>query len=301
MRPLKLVITTLIYVCLCPASVTAQQVNSLDSAISKILTGKQATVGVAVCPIGSTDTVSFNGASHLPMQSVFKFHIALAVLDQVDKGTLELNRKIKIAKSDLLPDTWSPIRDKYPNAGISLTVADLIEYTVAQSDNNGCDILLRLIGGTEVVERYLYKTGARDVEIKVNEQQMHLGWDVQYRNWTTPKSAMWLLSHFYAGNAVSAQSREFLNAIMVNTSTGAKRLKGQLPAGAIVAHKTGTSGTNAQGISAATNDIGIVTLPGGAAYAIAIFVSDSAEDNQTNEAIIAEISKAAWQYYNETL
>ena len=286
---------SIIFVCLVHTTTTAQ-VNSLHSKINEIVKDKRATVGVAICPIGGTDTVSVNGAAHLPMQSVFKFHIALAVLDQVDKGALSLNQKIKLTKADLLPDTWSPIRDKY-KCGDSLSVAELIQYTVAQSDNNGCDILLRLIGATEAVEHYLQRIGVDDVAIKANEEQMQMVWDVQYQNWTTPLSAVRLLSKFYAGGAVSAKSRTFLYDVMVNTTTGAKRLKGLLPAGTVVAHKTGSSGTNSQGLTAAVNDIGIVILPDGSAYAIAVLVSDSAEDSTTNEAIIARVSQAAWQYY----
>lgn len=294
MRAVTLFITLALSLSLYPV---AAREGSLLGAIDKILRDKRALVGVYACPIDGGDTVSVNASAHLPMQSVFKFHIALAMLDQIDKGIFALDQKVKLTKADLLPDTWSPIRDKYANAGVSLTIAQLIEYTVAQSDNNGCDILLRLIGGTEAVERYLRNIGARDVQIRANEQQMHKEWSVQYQNWTTPKSAVWLLSQFYLGGAVSAQSRDFLYAIMVNTSTGAKRLKGLLPSETVVAHKTGSSGSNAQGITAATNDIGVVTLPNGAAYAIAVFVCDSKEDSQTNESIIAQISKAVWQYY----
>lgn len=294
-----LFIATAISLCLFHTTATAQS-NSLSAKINEIIKDKKATVGTAICTIGGNDTLSVNGAAHLPMLSVFKFHIALAVLDQVDKGALTLSQKIKLTTADLLPDTWSPIRGKYAN-GDSLSVAKLIEYTVAQSDNNGCDILLRLIGGTEAVERYLQRIGVNEVAIKANEQQMHAAWDVQYHNWTTPLSAVRLLSKFYAGDAVSVESCRFLYNVMANTTTGAKRLKGLLAAGTVVAHKTGSSDTNSQGLTAAVNDIGIITLPNGAVYAIAVLVSDSAEDNTINEAIIAEISQAVWQYYASKL
>jgi beta-lactamase class A len=74
-------------------------------------------------------------------------------------------------------------------------------------------------------------------------------------------------------------------------------LKGQLPKGTIIAHKTGTSGSNKDGLTAAVNDIGIVFLPGGRHFFISVFVTDSKEDAATNEKIIADISKAAWDYF----
>jgi beta-lactamase class A len=58
-----------------------------------------------------------------------------------------------------------------------------------------------------------------------------------------------------------------------------------------VAHKTGTSGSQ-KAITAATNDLGIITLPNGTHLAIAVFVSDSAADEATREGVIAKIAKA---------
>ena len=84
--------------------------------------------------------------------------------------------------------------------------------------------------------------------------------------------------------------------VMIRTSTGDKRLKGLIPSSADVAHKTGTSGTR-NGITPGTNDAGIITLPDGKHFAIAVFVSDSRESNAVNERIIAEITKAVWDYF----
>lgn len=80
---------------------------------------------------------------------------------------------------------------------------------------------------------------------------------------------------------------------MTNTSTGPNRLRGLLPAGTKVAHKTGTSNTT-NGMTAATNDIGLITLPGGKTLAIAVFVSDSPADTAVREAVIAQVARAAF-------
>jgi len=72
-----------------------------------------------------------------------------------------------------------------------------------------------------------------------------------------------------------------------------------LPKDAVVAHKTGSSGTNDAGLTPATNDIGIITLPNGKHLAIAIMVYDSKADEATREAVIAKIAKAAWDEYGK--
>ena len=80
---------------------------------------------------------------------------------------------------------------------------------------------------------------------------------------------------------------------MTEAIPGAKRLKGELPTGTVVAHKTGTGGTR-NGITSATNDIGIITLTDGRHMAVAAFVSDSAADDDTRDEIIARLAKSAW-------
>ncbi len=272
--------------------------DSLENRINSIISGKRASIGVAVTGIEDDFLLSINGKKNFPMMSVYKFHIALAVLNKVDGGSLKLEEKILLKKKDLHPGTWSPLRDKYPNGGVSIPLSEIIEYTITQSDNNGCDILISLAGGTEAVKRFIETKGIKDFDIKATEKQCHESWNVQYSNWSTPVSAAALLKKFYDRKTVSSSSTEYLMNVMIRTSTGDKRIKGLIPPSADVAHKTGTSGRR-NGITPGTNDIGIVTLPNGKHFAIAVFVSDSRENNAVNERIIAEITKAVWDYFIE--
>ena len=275
----------------------AQKADSLRQKIERIVSTKNADIGVSISGIEDHDTLSVNSNRHFPLQSVFKFHIALAVLNEVDRDKLFLDKEIPVTKTDLLPDTWSPLREKYPNGDINISLAEILKYTVSQSDNNGCDILLRLIGGPKIVNDYIHKLGIKEVAIAASEEEMRKAWNVQFSNWTTPAAATELLKLFYEGKILSEKSHEYLWKLMAETSTGKERIKGWLPTGTLVAHKTGTSDTNEQGITAAVNDIGIVTLPSGKHFAISVFVSNSKENDETNEKIIADISKLTWDYF----
>ena len=290
-------ITGLLILCI-TCHTSAQTRDTLRQKIQKIISAKNAIVGVSLIGNNGLDTLSINGDSHFPMQSVFKFHIALTVLSQIDKGKLALDQKIKIDKKDLLPNLYSPIRDDYPN-GTTLTISKILEYTVSKSDNVGCEILLRLIGGAKVVEDYFVKNNFKDVSIKVNEEEQQSDWKLQFLNWTTPKAANKILASFYYNKEklLSEKSYNFIWKVMKETETGEKRLKGQLPDNIIVAHKTGSSGTNKEGLTAAVNDIGIVFLPNGEHFFISVFVTNSKENAETNEKIIADISKVAWDYF----
>ena len=272
------------------------QKAELKKEISKITEGKKATVAVSVLGIDFPFQYNNNNAEKkLPMQSVFKYHIALAVLDLVDQGKLSLDQKVLIKKSELLPNTWSPIREKNPEGNFEMPISELIEYSVAMSDNVGCDVLLRLIGGPKVVHDFLISKGAKDTQIVYNEEVMQSAWKNQYENYTTMKSATKLLKDFYKGKILSKKSTEFLLAVMYRTSTGLNKIVEQLPKSAKVAHKTGSSGKNNAGLTGAENDIAIITLPNGKTYAIAIFVSDSMETWEVNCKMISDISKVVFE------
>ena len=278
-----------------------QKTNPLRDKIQHIVSGKEATVGVSIIANDGKDTLSLHGDKHFPLQSVFKFHIALTVLSQIDQGNLSLEQEIELQKKDLLPGLWSPLREENPEGG-SFPVSKLIQYSVSQSDNVGCDVLLRLVGGPKSVEEYLHQNGIKDMAIKWNEETQQSEWDFMFDNWTTPKAASETLKKFYENTPklLSEESYNFIWKTMKETQTGENRLKGMLPKATVVAHKTGTSGTNDEGITGAVNDIGIIFLPNGKQVIISVFITDSKEDDETNEKIIAEIAKATWDYYITT-
>lgn len=292
-------VTTLIFL-LISCGTTTPKTDLLNKQIEQIVSDKDAIVGVSIIANNGNDTISLNGDKHFPMQSVFKFHIALAVLSEIDKGKLLSDQEIVLSKDELLPeDFWSPLRDENPNGG-NFAVAELIQYSVSQSDNTACDVLIRLIGTPKTVEDYFKKNKIQDVEITFNEENMQAKWENMFQNWTTPNTASRTLKMFYdnESNLLSKDSYEFIWKAMKGTTTGMNRLKGQLPEGTIVAHKTGWSGTNKEtGITAAVNDIGIIFLPNGEHFIISIFVTQSKENLETNEKIISDISKATYDFY----
>ena len=276
------------------------QHTSILNDINAVTKDRKATVAVSVLGIENEFQFSnANGNLKMPMLSVFKFHIALSVLNQVDKGNLTLDQKILIKKSDLLENTWSPLREKYPNGNVEVPLSEIITYTVAQSDNNGCDILLRLIGGTKTVQKLMDVNGVKNFQIKYNEEEMHKN-DVKalYANYTTTASMVKTLKAFYKGLFLSKRSTIFLMDIMTKTNTGMTKLPGLLPK-VKMARKTGSSGKMKNGLTVAENDSGIVTLANGKHYAIAVFVKDSMESEEVNCGMIAQVSKIVWDALNK--
>jgi len=282
----------LVAVFILPLCAQAQQ-SSLREQIIELSKPAKGIVGVSVLGLENRDTINVHGSAKLVMHSVIKLPVAMAVLHLVDSGLFTLDKTIKVKKKELRKDTWSPLRDKFP-AGGEFTLRDLLSYMVSQSDNNACDIVLNFLGGPDQVEDYIHMIKVTGINIEAGEADMAKAWEVQYTNWAKPVDMVKLLDKIYNGNVLSSASRDFLIKIMEETATGPKRIKGLLPAGTVVAHKTGTSPTNSAGLSPATNDVGVITLPNGKHVAIAIFVCNSTADEATRESVIANIAKAVY-------
>jgi beta-lactamase class A len=271
----------------------AQAQKLLTDKIARIAKSSKGVVAVSILGLENRQTISYNGDNHMVMHSVMKVPIAMTVLQLVDQGKWRLDQKIHITKEDL-PETYSPLRDKYPQGNVDVAVSDLLSYMVSQSDNDACDILLKHLGGTVTVRNYLAKLGITGIVVNTSEVEMAAAWNVQYSNWCTANQIVKLLDIFYHGKALSKSSTDHLMKLMLATITGPKQIKGLLPAGTVVAHKTGRSPTNAAGLTPATNDVGIITLPNGKHLAIAVLVGESTVDLPQREQVIAKIARAAY-------
>lgn len=234
--------------------------ESMRAQFQQAAAAGQGRVGVAATVLETGEAVSLHGSDRFPMQSVYKLPIGMAVLEQVDRGRLRLDQGVRVPRSELVPGSLhSPLRDQHPRGGVDVTIRELLRLTIVESDGTASDVLLRLAGGPEA----------------------------------TPEQALVLLRGLQEGRGLSASSRNLLLQFLTETGTGPHRIKGLLPAGTIVAHKTGTSGTSG-GLSRATNDIGLITLPNGNHLAIAVFVSDSKAGTDTRESVIAKIARVAY-------
>jgi beta-lactamase class A len=282
-----------------PSPVAGADDNSeSQKQLAQISSAAKGHVGVAALVLETGETVSLNPHDHFPMQSVYKLPISMAVMKQVDAGKLKLDQKVRVTKDDFVGrGQHSPIRDQNPS-GAELSVSELLRYAISESDGTASDVLMKLAGGRVAVQMYLTDLPITDMIVLNTEKELAQDRQAQYRNSASPDSAVALLRALHERHGLSERSQALLLKLLTESTPGAKRLKGLLPAGTAVAHKTGTSGTQ-NGITAATNDIGIITLPNGRHVAIAVFVSDSAEDEATREGVIAKVARAVWDKWSK--
>ena len=284
---------------LCACLPVQAQTTALQRQIQDLIRDADATVGVAVLTSGG-ESFAVNDTIGFAMLSTFKFPLAMAVLHQLDERGTPLDTALLITKADLLPDTYSPLRDSCPEGNFRLPVRRLIEYAITLSDNNACDILLRFIGGPAALQQYIRNLGIPGIAIAADEALMHRSPENVYLNHARPSSAALLIDRFLQGNLLSPAHQQFLKNTMIATSTGTDKLRGMLPSSAVVGHKTGSS-DRIHGMKIADNDIGFVLLPDGTHYSITVFVMNSRESDTANAALIARISKLVYDHYLQSI
>lgn len=254
-------------------------------------------IGIGVKGLDFEDSFFFNNEIKFPMQSVYKFPLAMVILDKVDKGKLRLEEVLEIKRSALDKETWSPLFKDSTKEIIKISIAELLRYSVSKSDNNACDLLFEQAGGTAGVHKYFQKLGIKGMAVMATEAEMHKDWQAQYTNWCYPEAMLKILSLFYQGKLLKPESNAFLMKLMTESENSPKRIMGLLPKNTVVAHKTGTGGQNDKGMIAATNDVGIVTLSNGKHYALVIYLCNYEGTYEQGELLIAKLSKKIWDYY----
>lgn len=256
-------------------------------AISEQYSGYKANIGIGY----ADNQVTYqNNQKKYPLLSVFKLHVAVAVLDKINREKLNLENKINISSADIKENTYSPLREKYGVKNLNLSLHELLYYMVAESDNNACDILIKWVGGTDSVEKYIHAIGLPETEIKVTEDIMNRADMTQYQNRAPLHEILVLLKMIDENKLFSEELHKELLSIMQSTVTGANKIKGYLPKSVNVAHKTGSSSRLQDGKKIADNDAAIIKV-GNKKYYLAIMVSDSYESDETNAEVIAKISQ----------
>lgn len=261
--------------------------------IYKVIKDKKATVGVAF--MSDNQLFTLNDEQPYPLMSVFKFHVAFVTLKKMETEHTSLDSRLHIASSQMHKNTYSPLRDLYPDQDFYLSLGELIRYNISESDNNACDILIDYAGGIDQVSKQMQELGLTDYNLSETEATMHLDINNSYNNWSTPSSMAKLLHKVYNEKLLNDEYDLFLKQVMIETTTGKNKIKAGLPADIILGHKTGNSDRLSDGTKIGDNDAGVIYFPNGQKCYLAIFIKDSRETDSTNAQMIADISKIIYQ------
>jgi beta-lactamase class A len=303
--------------------------KALQAELRRLGEGFEGEIGLAVQDVESGWTAHFNGNDHFPQQSVSKIWVAIAAMAQVDRGKLNLEREVTLTREDLTL-FHQPLRPlALRPGGYTTTLEDLLVRAITRSDNTANDYLLRQVGGPEAVRETLQDMGIAGVRFGPGERAMQsaiagMEWKPEYslgRNFydardqvppavrraafeayiahpidgATPIGIVDAFARLQKGELLSPTSTERLIGIMEQTRSGSQRLKGGLPAGWSIAHKTGT-GQELEGMQAGYNDVGILTSPSGRAYAVAVLMGRASRPQTERRSLMHELVRAVADY-----
>jgi beta-lactamase class A len=257
------------------------------------------------------------------MASTFKIAVAGTVLAKVERHELSLDQMISIAPGQMIAS--EVLADRFIHPGLSLSIYNLLELMLTQSDNTATDVLAAAAGGPQAITSWVQSQGVHGLRVDAatdgvirrfydlprdgefptvlakavesdptfddRTTRPNPTFDNDPRDTSTPDAMGLLLDRLFNGKALNADSTALLIAIMERCRTGVARLRARMPVGTVVADKTGTIGGTA-------NDVGVVRLPENSGrIVIAVFIKQSAAAIEDRERAIADIGRAIRDYY----
>ncbi len=273
-----------------PAQTRTQ--SPLHSEIVRIAAQAHGRVAVSCALPGKALYCSLDPSELLPMMSVYKLPIAVAVLHNVEIGRLSLSQTLHFVPSALIaPTGYSPLRDQHPHGAVDETVEDLLRRSIADSDNVASDVLLRAIGGPSAAEQYMGSLVLYGIHIRDYEGDQDRNLQLLSRNVATARALVGLLLRLAGPSPLTPAHTRLLLGWMAASHTGDQRLGALLPPGTVIAGKTGTAGQDRTTMNV-TNDVGLITLPNSRRLAIAVLITDSTAPYAVRQRVIAEIARA---------
>lgn len=304
-----------------------QTLGALKSELLRFGELSEGVMGVSLIHLETGTRLNVHGDERFPMASTYKIPTAVTLLYQVDEGQRALAELVEVRQADLVLSQGVSAHFRHP--GIKLSLRNLLEPMLIVSDNTATDVLMREVGGPATINQTLDRLGVTGIQVNRNTNMLirdYLGMAAPapgearslleeyeamsaeeragletYRSDTfaddprdtaTPNGMAELLEAIWTNDMLAEQSSEIIRDIMLRCETGQDRLRGMLPDGTPVAHKTGTLGGT-------SNDVGVIELPHGKGrLVIAVFIKKSATDDYgIRDRAIAEAARSAYDYF----
>jgi beta-lactamase class A len=243
-------------------------------------------LGVAALDTGSGKRVEYRAAERFAMCSTFKLPLVAAVLERVDAGQEDLQRRVAFDASVILE--YAPVTKLHVEEG-GMSVEALCEAAITVSDNTAANLLLQTLGGPAGLTDRFRAWGDATSRLDRTEPMLNTAIAGDVRDTTTPVAMVGTFQRLLLGHVLSDASKQRLCDWLVATTTGLKRLRGGVPPQWRAGDKTGT------GNHGATNDVAIVWPPGKAPLLIAAYSWGSAAEPEQIFAVLADTAKLVLQ------
>lgn len=255
------------------------------AALAKLEQTAGGRLGAAMVNLASGNRSGHREDERFLLCSTFKALAAALVLARVDRKEERLDRRVTFTKQDLL--TWSPVTRERTGAP-GMTMAELCDAAVTQSDNLAGNLLLRSFGGPAALTAYLRSLGDEVTRLDrfepaLNEHEK----PGDLRDTTSAGAMLGTLRRLLFEDALSNSSRAQFAAWLIANKTGTRRLRAGLPDNWLVGDKTGTNG------SGTAADIGAAWPPSGGAVIVAAYYHQPSGTAPERDAVLAEVGRIA--------
>ncbi len=277
--------------------------KTLKDSLQRITEKYPGEIGIAILT-DCRDTVTVNNTDKYPLMSVFKLHQAISLCHLFEQNGISLDTVVNIKRHQLNPDTWSPMLKDFSQNPISISVRDLLRYTLMQSDNNASNYMFENIESVNDADKFIATHIPREsFKLKVTEAQMWDNHALCYENHSSPLGAALLINRLFTDSIIGKVNRDFICTTLKECKTGTDRIVAPIKdkTGVTIAHKTGSGFRDDNGILSAHNDVGFIELPDGRHYTLAVLVKNF-NGNETEAAkSIADISATVYSILTDKI
>lgn len=259
----------------------AQELTALKTGIQGItqqFTG--ITPGVFLVDLDTNNYVDWSGSASLAAASTIKVPVLIAFFQDVDAGKISLDEPLTMTKDTVAQGSGDM---QYLPVGAKFSALETANKMITISDNTATNMLIKRLGGLQALNQRFQSWGLSIT--KFNDILP----DLKGTNTTSAKELTSLMVRVSQGELVSLRSRDRLLDIMRRTVNNSQIPQG-LGEGATVAHKTGDIGT-------LIGDVGLVDMPSGKRYAIAILAKREFNDDRAYD-LIQKVSRLVYQTLN---
>ncbi|MEG3851157.1 serine hydrolase [Microcoleus sp. herbarium19] len=259
-----------------------QELGALKTQVQILATeNPNLTAGIFVVDLDTGSYLNFNGDAPFASASTIKVPILVAFFQAVDEGKVQLDQTLTL-KSEHIAGGSGEMQDDAP--GKKYSALEVAKKMIVISDNTATNMMIELLGGAEVLNQHFAAWGLRATVLRNNLP------DLEGTNTTSPKDLINIVAQIDRGNLVSVKSRDRILQIMRQTQNDSLLPKG-LGEGALIAHKTGN-------INTMLADAGMVDLPNGKRYLVAVMVKHPPETEKPAQTLIRDISRISYRYLN---
>ncbi len=269
----------------------------LDAELARITRSINATWGIYAKSLERGDEIAIEADRQMDTMSVIKIPLMTEVFQQVKDGRIALDTRYTVTKDDVLPGT-GVLRSLDP--GATVTTRDLVTLMIIVSDNTATDLLYRMVGGPDAVNKRmqalgLVKTTApaparawfEALRAAPSSEQFHR--DAKHPfGLSTPREIGRLLEMMERGTLVDKASSDQMLQIMRGQLYRTRIPR--LLSGYRIPHKTGDF------LPYIGNDVGVLESQGNTVV-LSIFTANHFGSGDTLEEAIGKIAREIGAYF----